>query len=66
MNMFPYNAGVQLYNLPYMKQTNTDFINWILSQHNGLYFGCEQGGLTWCWGVLHGTPSEGHCTISIL
>jgi len=35
---FPYNDGVMLWNLPYMRQTNADFINWILTNNNGLYF----------------------------
>ena len=27
--------------MPYMKKTNDEFINWILTQHNGLDYGSE-------------------------
>ena len=30
-----------LWNMPFMKKTNADFIDWILNQHNGLYYGRE-------------------------
>lgn len=40
---FPYNNGVMLWNVPYMKRTNADFIKWILNQHNGLYYGRKFG-----------------------
>ncbi|KAI7845916.1 hypothetical protein COHA_000462 [Chlorella ohadii] len=36
---FPYNNGVMLWNMPYMKKTNAAFVDWILNQHNGLYYG---------------------------
>ncbi len=41
-NMFPYNAGVILLNMPFMKRTNDEFIDWILRQHNGLDYGRER------------------------
>ncbi|KAL4447483.1 hypothetical protein ABPG75_004702 [Micractinium tetrahymenae] len=37
-DMFPYNAGIMLMNIPYLRKTNADFISWILKQKNGLYF----------------------------
>ena len=37
--MFPYNAGVMMLNMPFMKRTNDEFIDWILRQHNGLDYG---------------------------
>ncbi|KAI3432850.1 hypothetical protein D9Q98_010433 [Chlorella vulgaris] len=37
-DMFPYNAGIMLMNMPYMRQTNQKFVTWILSQKNGLYY----------------------------
>ena len=40
-DLFPYNNGVMLWNMPFMKKTNADFIDWILSQHNGLHYGSE-------------------------
>ncbi|PRW61424.1 Glycosyl transferase family 8 [Chlorella sorokiniana] len=48
-NMFPYNAGVMMLNMPFMKRTNDEFIDWILRQHNGLDYGpytfLDQGAL---------------------
>lgn len=41
-DMFPYNAGVILLNMPFMKRTNDEFIDWILRQHNGLDYGRER------------------------
>ena len=41
--MFPYNDGVMLWNMPYMRRTNAAFVAWILNQTNGLYF---HGGRT--------------------
>lgn len=35
---FPFNAGVMLLNLPYMRQTNKAFVDWIFAQENGLYY----------------------------
>lgn len=35
---FPYNDGVMLWNMPYMRKTNAAFVAWILNQTNGLYF----------------------------
>ncbi|KAL4423983.1 hypothetical protein ABPG75_001284 [Micractinium tetrahymenae] len=35
---FPYNDGVMLWNMPYMRLTNAAFVAWILNQTNGLYF----------------------------
>ncbi|KAI7840968.1 hypothetical protein COHA_005197 [Chlorella ohadii] len=35
---WPYNDGVMLWNLPYMRRTNQAFVNWTLSQRNGLWF----------------------------
>ncbi|KAL4423982.1 hypothetical protein ABPG75_001283 [Micractinium tetrahymenae] len=35
---FPYNDGVMLWNMPYMRRTNAAFVAWILNQTNGLYF----------------------------
>lgn len=43
-DMFPYNAGVALMNIPYLRQTNADFIAWLLKQRNGLYFGPSERG----------------------
>ena len=40
---FPYNNGVMLWNMPYMKKTNAAFVDWILNQHNGLYYGRKHG-----------------------
>ena len=37
-DIFPYNAGIMLMNMPYLRQTNKQFIDWILEQRNGLYF----------------------------
>lgn len=37
-DMFPYNAGIMLMNIPYLRKTNAAFVDWILSQQNGLYF----------------------------
>lgn len=37
-DMFPYNAGIMLMNIPYLRKTNAAFVEWILSQQNGLYF----------------------------
>jgi hypothetical protein len=31
-------------NMPYMRKTNEDFLNWILSQKNGLYYPGEYMG----------------------
>ena len=41
-DIFPYNAGIMLMNMPYLRQTNKQFIDWILEQRNGLYFDGEQ------------------------
>ena len=35
---FPYNAGIMLMNVPLLRQSNEEFIAWILEQQNGLYF----------------------------
>ena len=40
-DIFPYNAGIMLMNMPYLRQTNKQFIDWILEQRNGLYFDGE-------------------------
>ncbi|KAL4421857.1 hypothetical protein ABPG77_001339 [Micractinium sp. CCAP 211/92] len=37
-DVFPYNDGVMLWNMPYMRRTNAAFVAWILNQTNGLYF----------------------------
>jgi hypothetical protein len=37
-DIFPYNAGIMLMNMPYMRKTNKKFLSWILSQKNGLYY----------------------------
>ncbi len=37
-DIFPYNAGIMLMNMPYMRKTNKKFLNWIVSQRNGLYY----------------------------
>lgn len=34
--------------MPYMKKTNDEFINWILTQHNGLDYGSEPSFLESC------------------
>ena len=51
---FPYNDGVMLWNMHYMRKTNKEFIQWILSQKNGLYYPGERGeragGLAGCTG----------------
>lgn len=38
-DIFPFNAGIMLMNIPYLKQTYPDFLRWILLQKNGLNFG---------------------------
>lgn len=35
---FPYNAGIMLMNMGYMRKTNQAFIDWIFAQKNGLYY----------------------------
>jgi hypothetical protein len=35
---FPYNAGIMLMNMPYMRKTNKAFVEWIFAQKNGLYY----------------------------
>ena len=42
---WPYNDGVMLWNLPYMRRTNKAFVDWTLSQRNGLWF---EGALAHC------------------
>ncbi|EFN52174.1 expressed protein [Chlorella variabilis] len=37
-DVFPYNAGIMLMNMPFMRKTNKKFLNWIVSQRNGLYY----------------------------
>lgn len=37
-NTFPYNAGVMLIHLPEMRRTYTKFVEFILSNEQGLYF----------------------------
>ena len=37
-DVFPYNAGIMLMNMPYVRKTNKKFLNWIVSQKNGLYY----------------------------
>ncbi|PSC70561.1 Glycosyl transferase family 8 [Micractinium conductrix] len=37
-DLFPYNAGIMLMNVPYLRKTNAAFVEWILKQRNGLYF----------------------------
>lgn len=57
---WPYNDGVMLWNLPYMRRTNQAFVNWTLSQRNGLWFEGEAGTL--CdWPV----PPSAHRGMSI-
>ncbi len=49
-----------LWNLPYMRRTNQAFVNWTLSQRNGLWFEGEAGTL--CdWPV----PPSAHRGMSI-
>jgi hypothetical protein len=38
-DLFPYNNGVMLWNMPFMRKTNDEFVEWILNQHNGLHYG---------------------------
>lgn len=40
-DLFPYNNGVMLWNMPFMRKTNDEFVEWILKQHNGLHYGSE-------------------------
>lgn len=54
---WPYNDGVMLWNLPYMRRTNKAFVDWTLSQRNGLWF---EGALAHCVTVC---PSD-RCTDS--
>jgi hypothetical protein len=35
---FPYNAGIMLMNMAYMRKTNQAFVDWIFAQRNGLYY----------------------------
>ena len=35
---FPYNAGIMLMNMAYMRKTNNVFVDWIFAQKNGLYY----------------------------
>lgn len=35
---FPYNAGIMLMNMAYMRKTNKAFVDWIFAQKNGLYY----------------------------
>ncbi|KAL4423954.1 hypothetical protein ABPG75_001255 [Micractinium tetrahymenae] len=37
-DLFPYNDGVMLWNMPYMVKTNKAFTSWLLSNKNGMYF----------------------------
>jgi hypothetical protein len=37
-DVFPYNAGIMLLNMPHMRKTNRKFLDWIVSQKNGLYY----------------------------
>ncbi len=37
------SAGIMLMNIPYLRKTNAAFVEWILSQENGLYFEGEKG-----------------------
>ena len=48
--MFPYNDGVMLWNMPYMSKTNKAFIDWILTLRNGYDFGRERHGGGWGMG----------------
>ncbi len=45
-DLFPYNNGVMLWNMPFMRKTNDEFVDWILNQHNGLHYGSEHGVVT--------------------
>ena len=47
---FPYNDGVMLWHMPYMRKTNQAFVDWILAQKNGLYF---LGARGWGLAVAH-------------
>ena len=42
---FPYNAGIMLLNMVYMRKTNRAFLEWILAQKNGLYYEGRQHSL---------------------
>ncbi len=44
-DVFPYNAGIMLMNMPFMRKTNKKFLNWIVSQRNGLYYPGKCQGL---------------------
>lgn len=76
-DMFPYNAGIMLMNIPYLRKTNEAFVNWILQQKNGLYFDGKQAALTASShdhddytvpsaGKLKTSPTEGVFTIAVL
>ena len=45
-DLFPYNAGIMLMNMPYMRKTNKAFLDWILAQKNGLYYPGKADRLT--------------------
>jgi hypothetical protein len=44
VDAFPYNAGIMLMNMPYLRKTSKAFIKWIFSQKNGLYYEGEWVG----------------------
>ena len=67
LNEWPYNDGVMLWNLPYMRRTNKAFVEWTLSQRNGLWFEGEAGcqGSDFLPTVHHSLPSTELTMISV-
>lgn len=43
VDVFPYNAGVILFNMLSMRHSHKSFVKWILHYRNGLYYGPEYG-----------------------
>lgn len=42
-DVFPYNAGVILFNMLPMRDSYLEFVDWVLKSRNGLYYGPEFG-----------------------